>query len=175
MRPPCSSTIRLVIARPRPVPPFLRVLELSTCWNSLEDPRLVLGGDADAGVGDRDHEAAALDLRPDAHRARVGELDRVADQVHQHLGDPALVAAAGAADRPARRPRAPAASRPPAPRSRSPPRARARASSSRPATSVSWPASILDRSSTSLIRPSRWRPFCWIRSSTSWILAGTSP
>ena len=34
IRPPWSSTIRLAIARPRPVPPFFRVLELSACWNS---------------------------------------------------------------------------------------------------------------------------------------------
>src|SRR6266404_887260 len=34
MRPPCSSTMRREIDRPSPVPPFLRVLVLSTCWNS---------------------------------------------------------------------------------------------------------------------------------------------
>src|SRR5580692_4527479 len=34
MRPPCSSTMRLEIARPKPVPPFCRVEVLSTCWNS---------------------------------------------------------------------------------------------------------------------------------------------
>ena len=34
MRPPCISTMRLEIARPRPVPPFLRVAEFSACWNS---------------------------------------------------------------------------------------------------------------------------------------------
>src|SRR5262249_321106 len=34
MRPPCSSTILREIERPSPVPPFLRVLVLSTCWNS---------------------------------------------------------------------------------------------------------------------------------------------
>ena len=34
MRPPCSSMIRFEIARPSPVPPFLRVIELSACWNS---------------------------------------------------------------------------------------------------------------------------------------------
>src|SRR4029077_3170074 len=34
MRPPCSSTILREIDSPRPVPPFLRVLVLSTCWNS---------------------------------------------------------------------------------------------------------------------------------------------
>ena len=59
----------------------------------LEDALLVLGRDADAGVGHRDQEAAVLDLGPDAHGAGLGELDRVADQVHQHLGEPALVAA----------------------------------------------------------------------------------
>src|ERR1700756_294156 len=32
--PPCISTIRFEIARPNPVPPCLRVLELSICWNS---------------------------------------------------------------------------------------------------------------------------------------------
>src|SRR5262249_38457540 len=34
IRPPCSAMIRRAIERPRPVPPFLRVLELSACWNS---------------------------------------------------------------------------------------------------------------------------------------------
>ena len=32
--PPCISTMRLEIAKPKPVPPFWRVLLLSTCWNS---------------------------------------------------------------------------------------------------------------------------------------------
>ena len=41
MRPPCSSTILREIDRPRPVPPFLRVLVLSTCWNSSKILRLV--------------------------------------------------------------------------------------------------------------------------------------
>src|ERR1700738_3254898 len=31
---PCTSTRRLEIARPSPVPPFWRVFELSICWNS---------------------------------------------------------------------------------------------------------------------------------------------
>src|SRR5215475_12277331 len=32
--PPCISMMRFDIARPRPVPPFLRVIALSACWNS---------------------------------------------------------------------------------------------------------------------------------------------
>ena len=32
--PPCISIIRLEIVSPSPVPPFLRVIELSACWNS---------------------------------------------------------------------------------------------------------------------------------------------
>src|SRR5262249_1941943 len=34
MRPPCISTIFFAIASPSPVPPFFRVGEPSTCWNS---------------------------------------------------------------------------------------------------------------------------------------------
>src|SRR5262245_43696063 len=34
IRPPCISIIRFEIASPSPVPPFLRVIELSACWNS---------------------------------------------------------------------------------------------------------------------------------------------
>src|SRR5215207_3427389 len=34
MRPPCSSTIRLAMLNPSPVPPFSRVLDVSACWNS---------------------------------------------------------------------------------------------------------------------------------------------
>src|SRR5262249_38312218 len=32
--PPCISMMRLDIASPKPVPPFLRVMALSACWNS---------------------------------------------------------------------------------------------------------------------------------------------
>src|SRR5262249_5592655 len=32
--PPCISMMRFDIASPKPVPPFLRVMALSACWNS---------------------------------------------------------------------------------------------------------------------------------------------
>ena len=41
MRPPISSARRLLIARPRPVPPYLRVVDESACendWNSRPMP-----------------------------------------------------------------------------------------------------------------------------------------
>ena len=41
--------------------------------------------------------------------------------------------------------------------------------------SVNWPASILERSSTSLIRPSRCLPLLSTRLSTSWAFCGASP
>ena len=93
--PPCISTMRFEIARPSPVPPFLRVFELSTCWNSLEDPAVVLGGDAGAGVAHSQHEIAVLGRRPDRDLAFIGEFDRVADEVEQHLRQPARVAMPG--------------------------------------------------------------------------------
>src|SRR5712691_10602378 len=34
MRPPWSARMRFAMARPSPVPPFFRVLDVSTCWNS---------------------------------------------------------------------------------------------------------------------------------------------
>src|SRR5262249_51651652 len=34
IRPPCISMIRFEMASPKPVPPFLRVIALSACWNS---------------------------------------------------------------------------------------------------------------------------------------------
>src|SRR6266852_5265996 len=34
IRPPCISTMRLAMDNPSPLPPFVRVDELSACWNS---------------------------------------------------------------------------------------------------------------------------------------------
>src|SRR5215471_6556463 len=34
IRPPCISMMRFDIASPKPVPPFLRAIALSACWNS---------------------------------------------------------------------------------------------------------------------------------------------
>ena len=95
MRPPCSSTMRREIERPSPVPPFLRVLVLSTCWNSSKILRLIGRRDAGAGIDDRHLEAVAGLDRTDLDAALVGELDGIADQVQQHLGQPPRIAGAG--------------------------------------------------------------------------------
>jgi len=36
--PPMHSARRLLITRPRPAPPYRRVVEVSTCWNALIQP-----------------------------------------------------------------------------------------------------------------------------------------
>ena len=54
----------------------------------LEDALLVLGGDADAGVGDRERDARRSSGQParrHAHLAALGELERVGDEVAQDL------------------------------------------------------------------------------------------
>ena len=50
--PPIFSTSRLEIARPRPVPPYLRVVELSSLHEWFKDLRLRFRRNADAGVLD---------------------------------------------------------------------------------------------------------------------------
>ncbi len=66
-----------------------RVLELAEL---LEDALLVLGRDADAGVGHRERDRVVAG-RPRAHPdlAALGELERVREQVAQDLRDLALV------------------------------------------------------------------------------------
>ena len=72
-----------VLPRGRPV----RLLE------SREDACLFLEGDADARIGHLEvHETAIAARRGDHDLALLRELDRVADQVHQHLADPSWVA-----------------------------------------------------------------------------------
>ena len=60
----------------------------------FEDAGELIGWDAGPGVGDRHREVAVLGFCRDAHLAGVGELDGVADQVKQHLGQSLLVAEA---------------------------------------------------------------------------------
>ena len=69
MSPPCSSTKRLVSARPSPrASAFL--CDRPTCLN-LEH-RVVLGRDADAGVLHRDLDARRVLLRRHGHAAAIG-------------------------------------------------------------------------------------------------------
>ena len=57
--PPISSASRLLMARPRPVPPYLRVVELSA-WLKLWNRRLIaLLAQADAGVAHREVQQLA--------------------------------------------------------------------------------------------------------------------
>ena len=54
MRPPIASTSGLLIARPSPVPPNLRVVLASACVNAWNRRQSCSGVDADAGVAHRD-------------------------------------------------------------------------------------------------------------------------
>ncbi len=89
--PPCSSTMRLTSDRPRPAP--ARAARGSAALELLEDALLVVGGDADAGVGDRDERDLARRRRAGERdrAARRRELDGVGDQVEQRLLEAPLV------------------------------------------------------------------------------------
>ena len=47
--------------------------------------KLAVRGDADAGVLHLDHQRAVVVVQPQQHMAALGELERVAQQVQQHL------------------------------------------------------------------------------------------
>ena len=99
------SASRRVIARPRPEPPNLRVVEASPWSNRWKMPVAAVGRDADAGVGDLE---AQRGRGPARVQRRVtdpafGEFHRVADQVEQRLAQPHRVGAHPA--EPRRRPR----------------------------------------------------------------------
>ena len=86
------ATRRAEMVRPRPVPPKRRVVEPSAWLKASKIIVLLVGRDADAGVGDarraRSRFAAGLRQARDAHEhfALVGELDGVADQVERGSG-----------------------------------------------------------------------------------------
>ena len=70
MRPPISSTRRLEMARPRPVPPCRRAGPLSACSNSAKMRSIASGGTPGSGIA---HGEAQHDLRfPLARRAGSG-------------------------------------------------------------------------------------------------------
>ena len=85
--PPCASTMRLVSARPRPVPGCLLAAPASSCWNS--DEQLAAGPRPDADrrcPRPRAGSRRALRLDPHRHPALLGrELDRVGEVVVEHL------------------------------------------------------------------------------------------
>ena len=69
--PPMSSTSRLLMARPRPVPPCLRVrAEASTCWNGLNRSERASGRNAHAGVADGEIDPDSARPPPACRRSR---------------------------------------------------------------------------------------------------------
>ena len=98
MVPPISSASRLEMARPRPVPPYLRVVDASACSKAWKQTPDLLLGHADAGVAHREQDELALlgilhHLGPDHHLTLFGELDRVVAEVDQDLPKPQRIAA----------------------------------------------------------------------------------
>ena len=92
--PPCISMMRLEMASPSPVPPFLLGDRIVGLLELLEQLGLVGRRNARAGVAHRNVERAVGGGDLDRHFAGIGELDRVADQIEQNLRQAALVAAA---------------------------------------------------------------------------------
>ena len=65
IRPPCRSTMPRLIARPRPVPPFWRASEESTCSKRSKTRLELVGGDAATVVAHPEqHVVVALGWRP---------------------------------------------------------------------------------------------------------------
>ena len=101
IRPPISSTSCDEIVRPRPVPPYCRVVEPSACSNGSKIGPLLLGGmpmpvSRDGEVqADLVRRSRPFTLDVDHDLAALGELDRVADQVDEDLPQPARVADEG--------------------------------------------------------------------------------
>src|SRR5579883_3087895 len=114
MRPPMRSTSRAAIARPKPVPPYLRVIDVSACSKGRKTAAIFSAGmpgpvsptskDKETRrQGDKEREEASISLSPcllvcafgtdaDHHLPPLGELDRVADQVGQDLAQAVGVA-----------------------------------------------------------------------------------
>ncbi len=94
--PPISSASRLLMARPRPVPPYLRVVLLSAWLNFWNSRLLASSRQADAGVAHRKVQQGAVLARlgnhAQHHLAGFGEFHRVAQQVEQDLAQPRHVA-----------------------------------------------------------------------------------
>ena len=158
------------MARPSPVPPKRCAVVASAWLNSCEQLRLLLRRHADAGIGDGklDPAAAVADpARPQRDLALLGELAGIAQEIEQDLPQPHRDRRSARRGSPARRrPAGSCSARRAGARCRSPRRSAAQASTDS-GLSSSLPASILERSSTWLMRPSRWLPAACTRRSGS--------
>ena len=81
---PCNGQTKTGAAR------FARARKIDLL-KFLEYPGLVHVGDARPGIADADFEVSIDGVDSDVDAALVGELDRVADDVEQDLGQAALV------------------------------------------------------------------------------------
>src|SRR6516165_4893647 len=61
----------------------------------LKQHRLIVSGDSRSGVADRDMECAIISFRIDRDFARIGELNRVADEIDQNLRQAAAITMTG--------------------------------------------------------------------------------
>ena len=171
IRPPISATSCAEIARPRPVPPYLRVVEPSACANASKIAACLLGRDADAGVGHREAQLPTSAAAPIGSRAststvtspRSVNLTALPTRFSEHLAQPLGVAddASGTSGGDARR-AAPGPSR-----ARAQPSScerladAARAGRTAAALSSSLPASIFEKSRMSLMTRSSASADAW--------------
>ena len=157
---PCIiSTSCLEMARPRPVPPYLRVVEPSACVNDWKISGKVFVGHADAGVGHRDmRDRTVVALAPPWRATsmttspRSVNLTALVTRFDEHLPHPPRVAAQQRSARRRRwcKPAPPLCLARAAPASqRCPPRLRA--NQNRCVSKVSLPASIFEKSRMSLM------------------------
>ena len=103
--PPSSLAISRLMDRPRPVPPYFRLVPVSACWNGSKMTRSLSGGmpipvsvteNARTPVRPAQDRVVAAPARrgrldPQADLARLGELEGVGQQVPEHLLQPLRV------------------------------------------------------------------------------------
>ena len=101
MRPPISSARRLLMARPRPVPPYLRVVDESACendWNSrpIASSDRPMPVSRTANVSSTRSAGSGFGAHGEHDLALLGELHRVGQQVEDDLAQARDVAAIAA-------------------------------------------------------------------------------
>ena len=91
IRPPCSSTIFLAMASPRPGAALFLARGVFGLAELFKNVFSICIGDAGPSIGNGNLQCTVRQCYVDAHLARVGELDGIANEVQKDLGDAPLI------------------------------------------------------------------------------------
>ena len=95
IRPPCSSINRLLMLNPKPVPPYRRRMDPSTCWKGWNKFTQIFCSDPSPCIRHRNQQIVIIHIDPQINPTKICKAPGITQKIQNHFPNACAVAKNG--------------------------------------------------------------------------------